>query len=238
MQKATRIIAIIAVIGFIGLIIFNSVSPSKSDYKAWNEQMTLGDKDTAKHHFIMYTDIFCPYCTKFSHAVAENMDEFKKKYIEEQNIYFEVRITDMNYESGHSNNSLPAAKGAYCAAKQEKFWEYYDTIVLELYKDYHSKGIGISRESERIPDLNVEYFYNAAEKGGLDREQFVTCMEGDEVMAELKSNTAKAANFTGGGIPYFQFDNFKTSGFAGNFNTAYDWAQAQALLDAGLSSKK
>ena len=237
MQKVTRIIAIIAVIGFIGLIIYNSISPAKSDYKAWNEQMTLGNKETAKHHFIMYTDIFCPYCSKFSHAVAENMEEFKQKYIEEQEIYFEVRITDMNYESGHSNNSLPAAEGAYCAAKQEKFWEYYDGILISLYKDYHSKGIGISRESERIPELPITYFYNVAEENGLDLEKFVNCMENDEAISELKTSTNKASQFTNGGIPYFQFDKFKTSGFAGNFNTAYDWTQAKALLEAGLSTK-
>ena len=84
----------------------------------WNEQMTKGDKDTAKHHFIMYTDVFCPYCDKFSDAVAANMEDFDKNYVEDKNILFEIRVTDMNYVNGHSTNSRPGGEAVYCAAKQ------------------------------------------------------------------------------------------------------------------------
>ena len=153
-QRIISITIIIAVVGLLfGLFAYNAIYGGGIDSTAWNEQMTLGDKETARHHYIMYTDIFCPYCDKFSDAVAAHKDEFMADYIEGQKIYFEIRVTDMNYLSGHSNNSRPAGEGAYCAAKQNKFWDYYYGLLGKIYKDYHSKGIGIDKNSERIPDL-------------------------------------------------------------------------------------
>ena len=58
MQKAIRIGIIVAICGlFIGLACYNSLNPAAPDMTAWNENMTLGNKETAKHHFVMYTDI-------------------------------------------------------------------------------------------------------------------------------------------------------------------------------------
>jgi protein-disulfide isomerase len=186
----------------------------------------------------MYTDIFCPYCDKFSDAVTAHWDEFKSDYIDNRGIFFEIRITDMNYEAGHSNNSRPAGEGAYCAAKQEKFWDYYHGILNKLYEDYHSKGIGIDKTSPRIPDLEMSYFYDIADEAGLDHDKFVSCMENHETADELDKNTRRASAVVGGGVPYFTFGDFTTSGFAGKFDPEeYDWKQAKAMLDAGLSEQ-
>ena len=125
MKRAVRIVILVLVIGFlISLMVYNSLHPAKADFTPWNEAMTLGNKDEAKYHYIMYTDISCPYCSKFSWALAQHEEEFKSKYIEGEKIYYEIRLTDTNYENGHSNNSRPAAEASYCAARQNKFWEY------------------------------------------------------------------------------------------------------------------
>lgn len=233
-QRIISITIIIAVVGLLfGLFAYNSMNTS-FEGTAWNEQMTLGDKTTAKHHYIMYTDIFCPYCDKFSDAVAAHKDEFMTDYIESKKIYFEIRVTDMNYLSGHSENSKPAGEGAYCAAKQEKFWDYYYALLGQIYDDYHSKGIGIDKNSERIPDLEMKYFYDVAKKTSLDYDSFVSCMENHETEEELNKNTQRAGNIVGGGVPYFAFDKFVTSGFAGNFNADNDYEQVKLMMDAGL----
>ena len=83
----------------------------------------------------MYTDIFCPYCDKFSYALIANKEDFEENYLNNNQVYFEMRVTYMNYLSGHSNNSKPAGEATYCAAKQEKFWNYYDTLISTLYDD-------------------------------------------------------------------------------------------------------
>lgn len=239
MQKAIRVGLLVLIIGFLGaLIIFNAVNPAPVDMTVWNEQMTKGDKDTAKHHFIMYTDVFCPYCDKFSDAVAANMEDFDKNYIEDKNILFEIRVTDMNYVNGHSTNSRPGGEAVYCAAKQGDFWSYYYALLAKIYKDYHSRGIGVDRDSEKIPTLSMDYFYDIADNiDTLDREKLVSCMENDETVKELDDNTTKAKSKVNGGVPRFVFDKYIADGFLGNWNTDNDYKQVKLLMDAGLASK-
>lgn len=239
MQKAVRIGLLVLVIGFLGaLIIFNSLNPAPVDMDIWNEQMTKGDKETAKHHFIMYTDIFCPYCDKFSDAVAANMEHFDEHYIKENNVLFEIRVTEMNYQNGHSTNSRPAGEAAYCAAKQGDFWSYYYALLAKIYKDYHSRGIGVDRYSEKIPTLEMSYFYDIADElESIDRDTLVSCMEHDDTIRELEGNTNKAKSKTNGGVPRFVFDKFVSDGFAGTWNTDTDYKEVQRLMDAGLASK-
>ena len=239
MQRAVRIGLLVLVIVFLGaLVIFNAINPAPVDMEVWNEQMTKGDKETAKHHFIMYTDIFCPYCDKFSDAVAANMEDFDNRYIKDNNILFEIRVTDMNYENGHSNNSRPAGQAAYCAAKQGDFWSYYYALLSKIYKDYHSRGIGVDRNSEKIPTLDMDYFYDVADDlESIDRDTLVKCMEDKETIAELDNNTKKAASKVNGGVPRFVFDKYVADGFLGNWNTDNDYKQVKLLMDAGLASK-
>ena len=239
MQKAIRIGILVAAVGLlVGLMIFNAINPAPPDMTTWNAAMTKGNPDTAKHHFIMYTDIFCPYCDKFSDAIAANLEDWEKTYIEDQNILFEIRVTDVNYVNGHSNNSRPAGEAAYCAAKQGDFWSYYYALLKKVYNDYHSKGIGVDKTSPKIPDLEDEYFYSVADGlETIDRDKLVSCMESDEVIAELDDNTKKAQAKINGGVPRFVFDKYTADGFAGNWNTDNDYKQVKLLMDAGLASK-
>ena len=238
MQKAIRVTVLVLVIGFlISLMVYNSLNPSKEEFTPWNENMTLGDKETAKYHYIMYTDISCPFCNKFSRAVATHDEEFKSEYIEGQNIYFEIRLTDMNYENGHSDNSRPAAEGAYCAARQGKFWEYYHELLNQFYDDFNSKGIGVDRTSKPIPTQETEYYYRAARHAGVDQDAFASCFENHETAEELDKNTKLAYSKTGGGIPHFVFNNNPMDGFAGTFDAEADWLQAKLMLDSGLTGQ-
>ena len=170
----------IVIIGLGALVIYSALQPANLDKTPWNQAMTLGDKDNAKHHFVMYTDIFCPYCDKFSDAVAANKDKFMHDYIERENILFEIRVTDMNYEAGHSNNSRPAGIAAYCAANQNNFWDYYYSLLKQMYNEYHSHGIGIDKYSAHIPDLELDFFYRAAEGTDLDKDKFKQCVANNE----------------------------------------------------------
>ncbi len=235
MEKLKAILAVAAVALVVALVIFNASRPVEVDREVWNVAMTKGNPE-AKKHFIMYTDIFCPYCDKFSYALIANKEDFEENYLNNNQVYFEMRVTYMNYLSGHSNNSKPAGEATYCAAKQEKFWNYYDTLISTLYDDYFSKDIGTGINAEKMPDLELDYFYAVAEKAGLELESFQTCMENHETLEELASNTAKAQTQIESGVPYFVFGNHKQSGFYGIWDATFDYEQAKLLLDAGLSS--
>ena len=237
MQKTIRIVAVVLVVGFlVALIGYNIANPPKPDYTPWNAAMTQGDKDTAEHHFIMYTDLSCPFCNKFSLAVMAHPEEFEKEWLQNKKIFFELRVTDMNHESGHSENSRPAGEGAYCAAKQNKFWDYYHNILTKFWNDYYSKGIGVDPTAPKMPTLANDYYYDAAEKGGLDMDSFKSCFDSHEMANELDKNTTKSHRYVTG-LPEFYFGKFNYSGFAGTWNTDNDWNQATMLLEAGLTTK-
>ena len=166
-----------------------------------------------------------------------NQEEFEKDWLQDKKIFFELRVTDINYESGHSENSRPAGEGAYCAAKQNKFWDYYHNILQKIWDDYYVNGIGVDRDSERIPTLESDYFYDVAEKSGLDMESFKSCFDNHEGAQDLDKYTAKAHNFINGGVPQFLFDKFEYSGFVGVWDTDTDWNQVKMMFEAGLTTK-
>ncbi|MDR2336661.1 MAG: DsbA family protein [Candidatus Nomurabacteria bacterium] len=207
----------------VGLIIYNASMPKKpADFskKAWHEAMTLGKAD-AENHFIVYTDIFCPYCDDFSRAWAEHESEFKSDYIESGKVYLEYRLTDII--SDHSPNAERGGEGGYCAATQGTFWEYYHEMLKKLQEDYHSKGIGVSKTSPKIPELDDDYFVEparaVAEYATLDVGKFESCMKNHEALPELKQNTTKASAVVNGSVPYFVFNDFVSSGFGGDYAT-------------------
>ena len=217
----------------IALVAYNASHPSQT-MTVWNENMTMGDKETAAKHYIVYTDIFCPYCDKFANAIAKHDADFKKEYIEDQHVYYEVRMTALVNKMHKYDNSQLSAEGSYCAAKQNKFWDYYHAALDQLWEDYHSKGIGVDRDSEHIPELGMDYFLAIGKKAGLEEESFNTCMNNHEAADEVEKNTIRAQQITKGGIPYYQFGDFKTGGFDGNWDTEHDWQNAKTLLNAGL----
>ena len=245
MQKIIRIIAGLLVGGlFIALIVSSAVSSNENARKAWNDNMTLGDRETAENVFYDYTDIMCPYCDKFANAVAAHFDEFTEDYIKDKKVYFELRLTDMLYvshkdEGESAQNSRNAGLAAYCAADQNIFWEYYHGILHKLYEDYHSKGIGVDRNSEAIPKLEEEYFIAVGKHiDGLEYDRFADCTKNADKANELDRNTQKAMSITPGGVPYFVFNKYTANGFQGKWDAEnYDWEQAKLLLDAGLAEK-
>ncbi|MFV0484811.1 MAG: DsbA family protein [Candidatus Saccharimonadales bacterium] len=233
MQRVKAILAVTAVVFVVALVIFNASRPVEADPTIWNTEMTKGNPEAEKH-YIMYTDIFCPYCDKFSNALTANKEDFEANYLNNDKVYFEIRITQLNYLSGHSDNSQPGGESAYCAANQQKFWPYYEAILAKLYEDYHSKGIGVSKTSEKMPDLELSYFYEAAETAELDLDTFKSCVENHDTLEELEKNTTRAQKQIESGVPYFVFGSFTFSGFDGNWDTDNDYKQAKLLLDSGL----
>lgn len=222
-----RTVAIIAVaIIFIGLMIMNLTTKQAPSELAWNQATTTGDPD-GNNHYIMYTDIMCPYCDVFSRLTMENQEEFDK-YLADNNILFEIRLTDYLYEGNGLQASRDSAEGAYCAMRENKFWDYYHGAIKALWDDYHSKGIGSSRNAPPITDMPEDYWVKIGHKAGLG-EEFDKCMSNHETVDEIKDNTRRALQVTEG-MPYFKFNRFATAGFDNNWG----WEYVLRYLDAGL----
>ena len=101
MRKALRIVALVTVVIILGAAIANSMVKPSNSSKVWDKEMTVGNLE-AKNYFIIYSDLVCPYCVAFENAIVEHEEEFQK-YITENDILVEVRLSDFLYEYGETN---------------------------------------------------------------------------------------------------------------------------------------
>lgn len=228
MKRILRIIVLIVVVGAIlTAIIFSSIKHENISETIWNKEMTLGEVETATRHYIVYTDLMCPYCNYYAKQIKDNDAEFRE-FLADHKILYEVRVTDMLYEGSGVDLSRPAAEGAYCAAREGKFWDYYHLALDSLFTDYYSRGIGSSKTAPKISDMTRDYWLNLGEKIGLG-DTFKTCYESRDVVSEVAENTRKSAS-TASGLPYFVFGRFSTGGF----DPTWEWDEVKAMLSAGL----
>ncbi len=218
-------VIVLALIGFaLVLLIILGMPKSKGVDDIWDERTILGNKD-AKNHFIMTTDIMCPYCSFFSRALMEHQEEFEQ-YLADNDIVYEMRITDFLNEYGEAGEvSQQAAEATLCATEEDKFWDYYHNAMKSLDEDYHSKGIGVSKTAPRITDMTSDYWLEVGYEVGLG-DSFKDCYENHKTLSKVRDNTKNTAkimekNGTASGMPYFMFNKFVTSGF----DTSWGWEE-------------
>ncbi|MBQ3325719.1 thioredoxin domain-containing protein [Candidatus Saccharibacteria bacterium] len=218
------------VILLIALMIFSNIAPVDHSQAVWDKRATIGNLD-ARNYYILYTDLACPYCSVFSREIMNHKEEFENDYIRDKDILYEVRVTDTLYEHGEGQiqMSRDSAEAVYCAKEEDKFWEYYYGALAALWRDYHSKGIGVSKMAEPIRGMPDDYWLQIGKSIGLS-EKFENCVVSHEKLDEVKEATARAWKQMQGGLPYFRFGNFITSGFS----DSWDWEYVKKYLDAGL----
>lgn len=227
MNKIWRSVAIIGVIvALFAVIILNSSTQQSAADQVWNQAATVGNPE-AKNFYVMYTDLMCPYCDYFSRAVMDNQEEFEQ-YLADNDILFEVRMTDYLYVASGAEYSRDAAEATYCAMRENKFWDYYHGALTALDRDYHSKGIGDSKTSPAIKNLPSDYWLKIGHQVGLG-EQFDQCVAEHETANELDKNTERALKVATG-MPFFKFNRFSTAGF----DSSWGWDYVKMYLDAGL----
>jgi len=67
---------------------------------------------------VEFSDFQCPFCNAVQPALKQILETYGK----------EVRLIFKHMPlEGHSN-SLPAARAAYCAAEQDRFWQFHDAL--------------------------------------------------------------------------------------------------------------
>lgn len=235
MGKWIRVAVLTIIAGFfIALFVFNSSQQPSNDKKVWDMATTTGNKE-AKNLYVMNTDLACPYCDVFSRLIMENQEDFDK-FIADNDILYEVRVTEFLYENGEHKPDMSrwSAKGIHCATKQNKFWEYYKAGIKALWDDYHSKGIGVSKTAPKIEGMEETYWtQKVAKAAGVDNEEFQTCYKDEATLKAVQDKTAKMAKTVPSGLPYFVFNKWTQSGF----DQSWDYSYVKQYLESGLSSK-
>ena len=231
MKKALRIISIVGIIGIIIAAIVTSMSskPSNAE-RVWDPAMTMGNMD-ASNYFIVYSDLVCPYCVAFENAIVEHEEDFQK-YLQENDILFEVRLSDFLYEYGETKpiNSRYSALGAYCAKASGKFWDYYNLAITNVWSGYFEPS-GKAATS-KMSKLGKDYWINIGKEVGLG-EDFVSCVQNEEPLAEIQANAEKTTKLANG-MPFFKLNDYTNSGF----DLSWGWEYVLAYFQAGLDSKK
>ena len=182
------------------------------DKQPWNQNMVKGNPE-APNIFIKYTDYFCSFCAEVDQAIDES--NFENDYIKSGKIRYENRIITVLKEM--SPNTEQGAEAGFCAADQQKYWDYTKHIVSRIKTDFFDKGIGVKNVANPVPieKLPQSYFSTSAEAVGLKVPEFESCMQNGIHKQTIEDNTKKALGLGVGGLPYMVVNDYSSSGFMG-----------------------
>ncbi len=227
--KIIRIVGIVVIVAaiFAAMIASMNQKPSNAE-RVWDKEMTVGNME-AKNYFIIYSDVACPYCVAFENAIIEHEEDFKR-YIEQNDVLVEIRVSDFLYEYGQSKSieSRYGAEAIYCARNEGRFWDYYNLAITKVWNEYYAK-LGKSAFGE-FNKLGKDYWIDMGKEIGLG-ETFVSCVENDETVTEIKKNAEKSAKLVNG-MPYFKFNDSVQSGF----DLSWGWEYVLMYFNSGLKS--
>ena len=161
---------IIGIVMGIGLTLNPESTPNDSSILNKENLMQgsaiLGNPD-AKITIVEFGDYQCTFCYKFH---DETMRKIDQAYIKTENVNFVYRDFPLN-----GPQSILASEASYCAQKQNKFWEYHDT----LYNNWGGENTGWITKNVLIG------FANDIK---LDLDSFSQCLENSEFKQKVLDN--------------------------------------------------
>jgi protein-disulfide isomerase len=129
----------------------NSTVPGASALGVENAPITI----------VEFGDYQCPYCAKFNN---ETKNDLVNRYVSTGMAKFAFKDLILN-DLPQDKLSTLAAEASYCAAEQNKYWEFHD----EVYENSKGENTGwVSKES-------LTGFANAAKVN--DINQFSSCLD-------------------------------------------------------------
>jgi len=145
---------------------------------------------TAPIVIIEYADFFCLSCQ----ALQQDMDALEKFYGPKLRVIFKGLPVSSELET------KPALQAAYCAAEQNKFWEYKDLL--------YQKPSLLSRQKY------LEYANNL----NLDLANFNVCLDSQKYNSVISSNIGQAIDLQINAVPTLYINNQRVEGLL-NFSS-------------------
>ena len=139
----------------------------------------------AKVTVIVYSDFTCPACQNF----APDLQSLEKLYGSQ------VQFAYKGLALSGLPESRPALVAAYCAAEQNKFWEYHDLLFSEPTA------------------LNQQKYREYANSLGLNLTSFNQCLSSKKYDAVITQNLSDALSLQISSIPTVYVNNQKIEGF-------------------------
>jgi len=149
----------------------------------------MGDPN-APVKLVEYSDFQCPYCKLFADGSEQDII---RDYVSQGLVYFEYRpFTVIGSESD------AAALAAYCAADQNKFWEYHDILFANI-------------TGEQVGDFYDKRLYAFAENIGLDMDRFRSCYKSQTFRQQLEDHRKEGLADGLKGTPAIYINGIDTS---------------------------
>jgi protein-disulfide isomerase len=149
---------------------------------------------------VAFTDYQCPYC----HRAQVTMDQVLEKYSGR------VRLVHRDFPLDGHPQAFPAARAAWCAGEQGKFWEYYRSLMT-------------------VPgDMSETDLAGRAGGLKLDPGAFKTCVASDKHDATIKEGLDAGTRLGVTGTPGYFINGRMVTG-------AQPFEQFQQVIDAELS---
>ena len=166
---------------------------------------TKGPKD-AEVVLIKFSDFECPYCA----IASSNVKSFTADSKDVLYIYKNLPLTSIHPEA------MPAAKAAWAAGQQDKFWLYHDGLFAFQDK------------------LGEEYYVSLAKEMGLDIEKFERDRNSPEAQVAIDQDIELAESLQVRGTPTFFLNQYP---LPGNM-PAEGFKEAVANLKAEIQQEK
>ena len=121
----------------------DGVSPAKGAIKA---AVTI----------VEFSDFECPYCRGVQPTLKQVLESYAGQ----------VRLVFKHLPLEGHRNSLPAARAAYCAAEQDRFWQFHDALFA-------------------AKELSPAVFTQIAGEFGLGLQKFQACVDSEQSRAAI-----------------------------------------------------
>ena len=166
-------LAIPIIIGIIfGLVLMDNLEQTPNNSSVLNKEnlmkgSTMMGNPNAKITVVEFGDYQCTFCYKFH---DETMKKINEKYIKTENVNFIYKDFPLN-----GKQSILASEASYCAEKQNKFWEYHNT----LYNNWGGENTGWITENVLL---------GFARDVRLNLDDFSQCLSNSEFRQKVLNN--------------------------------------------------
>lgn len=148
---------------------------------------------------VEFSDFECPFCAQVQDTLKEILERYGG----------EVRLVFKHLPSEGHRNSLAAARAAYCAGEQDRFWQFHDALFASSHK------------------LSPEVFGEMGVRLGLGREKFAACLSDEASRSAVIRDIELARRFRIDSTPSFLINGKLVKG-------ALTFAEFQKLIDREL----
>jgi protein-disulfide isomerase len=150
---------------------------------------------------VEFSDFECPFCRQAQGTLAELLQKYDK----------DVRLVFKHLPLEGHRNSLPAARAAYCAGEQDRFWQFHDELFA-------------------TPNLDATVFEKIAAAIGLGAPKFQACMNSEHSRAAIVKDIETARLFRIDSTPSFLINGKLVKG-------ALSFADFQKLIERELNQR-